>query len=81
MTDEQLSEGTYGTWDGKQWHPGPPVAMSTDEEAAAIMRGIAGIGDTEIAHGAADRMLAELLVSLGFKLTVEAYESVNKWYA
>lgn len=109
MTDEQaLPEGTYGTWDGRQWHPGAlgvwdgsgfvalglgnpalnstpqgPVAhpLMTDEEAAETMRGIAGIGDPEAAHSAADKMLTELLTLLGYPQTVEAYESVDKWYA
>lgn len=53
----------------------------TDEEAASIMRCIAAEVDTETAHKEADRLLADLLASLGYKLTVEAYKSVPKWYA
>ena len=37
--------------------------------------------DTEVAHGIADSVLAELLISLGYEDVVDAYHEVDKWYA
>ena len=38
-------------------------------------------GDTEAAHSNADKVLCDLLVSLGYKDVVEDYQRVEKWYA
>jgi hypothetical protein len=37
--------------------------------------------DTENAHLDADKVLCEMLISLGFKDVVNAWEPVHKWYA
>ena len=37
--------------------------------------------DIEIAHIEADKILCELLLMLGWKDVVEAWERVPKWYA
>lgn len=37
--------------------------------------------DEEIDHVRADRVLCELLVSLGYGDVVEEYERVDKWYS
>lgn len=38
-------------------------------------------GDTEIQHVAADRVLTDLLISLGYLDVVTAWRAVPKWYA
>jgi hypothetical protein len=53
----------------------------TDEEAAAQIKERCSHGDTEAAHGVADDILCDLLKSLGYVKTVEAWEAVDKWYA
>ena len=40
-----------------------------------------GKGDPEIAHVNADKILCELLTSLGFSDVVEEFKKVPKWYA
>ena len=37
--------------------------------------------DTEIAHGVADDILCEFLVSLSYEDVVAEYNLVGKWYA
>ena len=37
--------------------------------------------DTEVAHGVADDVLCDLLVSLGYEDVVNAYTRISKWYA
>lgn len=60
----------------------------TPEEFAQRMRKIAKEGDQgsigydpENAHGAADRLLCEVLTQLGYGEGVQVYESLEKWYA
>lgn len=38
-------------------------------------------GDEEYAHGEADKILCELLNSLGYQDVVEEWVKVPKWYA
>ena len=52
----------------------------TDEEAAEKMRELADY-DCESRHIAADELLTELLVELGYVKTVAEYEKIHKWYA
>lgn len=37
--------------------------------------------DTEVDHAEADRILCELLRALGYNAIVDAWESIDKWYA
>jgi len=37
--------------------------------------------DEEIGHGKADEIVIELLRSLGYVKTVEAYNKIDKWYS
>lgn len=53
----------------------------TDAEAAARIKEKCSHGDWEIAHIDADEILCELLRSLGYAKTVEAWVAVDKWYA
>ena len=53
----------------------------TDEQTAAKIHDNCDHGDTEAAHDNADKILCELLTSLGYVKTVEAWNSVDKWYA
>ena len=53
----------------------------TREEAIAKLRKCAEDEDVEVAHDDADRVLCELLESLGYADVVEAWHKVPKWYA
>lgn len=57
----------------------------SDEEWAAKIVAECGNGDRsrdlEADHCRADDLLCELLKSLGYTKTVEAFEAVGKWYA
>lgn len=37
--------------------------------------------DIEAAHADADQVLCDLLKALGYKMIVEEYDKVEKWYA
>lgn len=37
--------------------------------------------DTEAAHIYADKLLCEVLITLGYKDIVEAWDDVSKWYS
>jgi hypothetical protein len=52
-----------------------------DEEIAAKITYECQCGDTEVAHSRADEILCELLRSLGYDRTVNAWDAVDKWYA
>jgi hypothetical protein len=52
-----------------------------DEETAERIRRDCMSGDNEGDHSEADGYLCELLESLGYKKTVEAWRNVGKWYA
>lgn len=54
--------------------------MLTDVEALARMQAL-NTGDTEADHVHADALLCELLSDLGYTKTVEAYDSMDKWFA
>lgn len=45
------------------------------------MQELNNLGNQEIAHIEADKILCNLLSDLGYSDIVEAFEKVNKWYA
>lgn len=55
----------------------------TGEEAKAALLKIKewGHGDPEAAHSAADDVLRDLLRDLGYGDVIEAWDSIDKWYA
>ena len=53
----------------------------TREQAIEKLREAQTTGDSEGAHSAADDVLCELLVSLGYKDVVDEWDKVDKWYA
>jgi len=53
----------------------------TREEALKELAICIDSTDIEVAHATADRVLAELLIDLGYQDVVEAWEKVDKWYA
>jgi hypothetical protein len=53
--------------------------MITDAELAEQIKNLPG--DRETDHLDADRLLCELLLELGYPLTVAAFEKLKKWYA
>jgi len=53
----------------------------TEEEALNKMKEAVKLHDTEMAHGDADDILCDLLVSLGYVEVVNEYHKVDKWYA
>lgn len=53
----------------------------TDDEAAERLQEISQNHDTEGGHVYADELLCEVLKSLGYTKTVEAFENMEKWYA
>ena len=58
--------------------------MITDEQLKVIKKELeywAKSNDTEIAHGAADTIICELLITLGYSDVVKLYDKVPKWYA
>ena len=52
----------------------------TKEEAIAKLKEASKL-DTERAHYNADKILCELLNSLGYQDVVEVYNNIYKWYA
>lgn len=54
------------------------VEPITDAEAAARIQAVST--DTEAGHSNADDILCELLESLGYTKTVEAFKNLEKWY-
>lgn len=55
--------------------------MTREQAVAELVELHVKDGDTEIAHWLADRILKDLLVSLGYEDVVREYEKVDKWYA
>ena len=53
----------------------------TKEEALEKMKAVPELMDTEYEHAAADRILCDLLISLGCAKVVEEFEKLEKWYA
>jgi hypothetical protein len=51
------------------------------EKALEKLRSLQSEVDQEMEHLAADGVLCELLVSLGYADVVEEWEKVGKWYA
>ena len=52
----------------------------TKEEAIAKLKEASNL-DTERAHYKADKILCELLNSLGYQDVVKVYNDIYKWYA
>jgi len=53
----------------------------TKDEAIERLQECQWNGDTEAAHGKADDVLCDLLLSLGYKDVVEEWDKVDKWYS
>jgi hypothetical protein len=51
------------------------------DEAIERLRQAQRNGDIEGAHGDADRVLCELLTTLGYEDVVREWEAVEKWFA
>lgn len=52
----------------------------TKEEVIARLKALHN-GDPEESHTEGDRILCDLLVSLGYKEVVEEWKKIDKWYA
>lgn len=53
----------------------------TREGAVVILRELGRCNDTEAAHADADKVLCELLTSLGYTDVVAEYEKIEKRFA
>jgi len=53
----------------------------TREEAIAKLRSLHTSYDPESDHAEADKVLCELLISLGYEDVVIEFDNVDKWYA
>lgn len=53
----------------------------TREKAIELLKKLQADGDPETCHMAADDILCELLVSLGYEDVVAEYDVIGKWYA
>ncbi len=51
------------------------------EDAIALLKEQQNNGDKEIAHIEADKILCNLLVSLGYADVVAEWNEIGKWYA
>ena len=51
------------------------------DTAIKELRIIQQSNDVEMAHIDADRILCDLLISLGYEDVVDEYEAINKWFA
>lgn len=58
----------------------PTIAELKAKTLEALQREVEN-EDNEIAHIAADRILAEFVEMLGFKEIADAYDEVGKWYS
>ena len=52
----------------------------TKEETISRLKIEQGNLDAEVAHCAADNILCELLISLGYKEVVDEFNLIDKWY-
>lgn len=57
------------------------MITSHEQEALKQLEELRHSTDTEGAHVDADNVLCKLLVDLGYKDVVKAYNLVDKWYA
>lgn len=64
-------------------HPFMPVKINKPKSIETIekLRVLAKSDDTEATHVEADRILCELLISLGYSDVVAEYNKIEKWYA
>ncbi|RAP71557.1 hypothetical protein [Candidatus Erwinia dacicola] len=53
----------------------------TREEAIAKLKALHTSYDPESDHADADKVICELLISLGYEDVVIEYDHVDKWYA
>lgn len=51
------------------------------EEALFKLKQLQQLNDTEASHIAADKILCDFLISLGYSHIVEEFNKVDKWYA
>jgi hypothetical protein len=51
------------------------------EEIIEELEQLKGWHDREMAHVEADQLLCKLLIELGYKDVVDAWENIDKWYA
>lgn len=51
------------------------------KDAIEKLTKLRALGDTEAAHGEADKVLCELLKAMGFGDVVDAWDAIDKWYA
>lgn len=58
-----------------------PNSEMTREAAIERLKQLLVSGDVEASHSEADRILCELLTSLGYGDVVAAWDDVEKWYA
>jgi hypothetical protein len=52
----------------------------TRKEAIKTLRSVKRYDDIELGHIEADKVLCELLASLGYEDVIKAYDKVVKWY-
>ena len=59
------------------------MSIHTDASDLAVkkLREAQQMGNPEIAHDIADKVLCKLLIALGFKAVVDEWDKVPKWYA
>ena len=93
MTDNQTTpcignDPACPCQDGDACHyidlPGSPAMTPkpyTVQQAVADLIKLAESKDYEAAHGEADRILCWLLLALGYRHVVEAYDKIRKEYA
>ena len=53
----------------------------SEEQAIQKLKDVQQNPDIEAAHGQADDILCQLLISLGYADVVAEYRKVRKWYA
>lgn len=53
----------------------------TREQAIMLLKADQANGDTEASHSHADRVLCDLLISLGYGDVIAEWLKVHKWYA
>lgn len=74
----------YGIYTNGIYYRRTVMEIKIDREKALLALSDAlelGKVDPEIAHVNADKVLCELLTSLGFSDVVEEFKKVPKWYA
>lgn len=52
-----------------------------NQKAIEKLKTVEELGDTERGHEAADAILCELLIELGYQDVVDEFNKLEKWYA